>query len=186
MIRFDDVTCAFGEKTPIANLTYTLPEQGVIGVFGPSGSGKTTFLRLLAGLIKPTAGTVSGTEGKRISMVFQEDRLLPWRTALENVTLVREGSGEEAAAILKGLELEREAGRLPRELSGGMQRRLAIARALNYGGDILLLDEPFKGLDASLRERVAQQVRGSFPLIVIATHDRAEAEMLGMTGEISL
>jgi ABC-type nitrate/sulfonate/bicarbonate transport system ATPase subunit len=184
MIELKHVTCAYGEKTPIRDLTLALPDAGVIGVFGASGSGKTTLLRLLAGRIQPASGTVEGLYGKRVSMVFQEDRLLPWRTALENVALVRDGSSGEAMRLLDAMELSAEAGKLPVALSGGMQRRVALARALNFGGDMLLLDEPFKGLDEALRARVIAAVRGRFPLTVIATHDRAEAEALGMTGEI--
>ena len=166
MIELKHVTCAYGEKTPVRNLTLTLSDAGVIGVFGASGSGKTTLLRLLAGRLQPTSGTVEGLCGKRVSMVFQEDRLLPWRTALENVALVRDGSSGDATRLLDAMELSAEAEKLPAALSGGMQRRVALARALNFGGDVLLLDEPFKGLDAA--------------------PDRAEAEALGMTGEILL
>ena len=160
MIELKHVTCAYGEKTPIRDLTLALPDAGVIGVFGASGSGKTTLLRLLAGRIQPASGTVEGLYGKRVSMVFQEDRLLPWRTALENVALVRDGSSGEAMRLLDAMELSAEAGKLPVALSGGMQRRVALARALNFGGDMLLLDEPFKGLDEALRARVS----GPIPL----------------------
>ncbi len=186
MIKLERVTCAYGDRKPIRGLTCVLPDAGVVGVFGPSGAGKTTLLRLLAGRIAPTEGTVAGLREKRISMVFQEDRLLPWLTALENTALVREGSTAEASRLLAAVGLSGEEQKLPGELSGGMQRRVAIARALNFGGDVLLLDEPFKGLDEALRTRVIAAVRGSFPLIVISTHDRTEAAMLGMTDEIAL
>ena len=150
---------------------------------GESGCGKTTLLRIIAGL-EDFSGSISQVPSGGISMVFQEDRLLPWRTALENVALVRDGSSGEAMCLLDAMELSAEAGKLPGALSGGMQRRVALARALNFDGDMLLLDEPFKGLDEALRARVIAAVRGRFPLTVIATHDRAEAEALGMTGEI--
>ena len=176
MIELAHVHCIYGEKTPIKDLTLILPDVGVVGVFGASGAGKTTLLRLLAGLLQPASGTIEGLAGKRISMVFQEDRLLPWLTAVENVALVRDGSEADARALLAA-----QADQLPRALSGGMQRRVALARALNFGGDVLLLDEPFKGLDAALCAEAAAVVRGRFPLTVIATHDRGEAEALGMT-----
>lgn len=181
MIELAHVHCIYGEKTPIKDLTLILPDVGVVGVFGASGAGKTTLLRLLAGLLQPTSGTIQGLAGKRISMVFQEDRLLPWLTAAENVALVRDGSEADARALLAALALSAEADQLPRALSGGMQRRVALARALNFGGDVLLLDEPFKGLDAALCAEAAAVVRGRFPLTVIATHDRGEAAALGMT-----
>ena len=181
MIELEHVHCIYGEKTPIKDLTLILPDVGVVGVFGASGAGKTTLLRLLAGLLQPASGTIEGLAGKRISMVFQEDRLLPWLTAVENVALVRDGSEADARALLAALTLSAEADQLPRALSGGMQRRVALARALNFGGDVLLLDEPFKGLDAALCAEAAAVVRGRFPLTVIATHDRGEAAALGMT-----
>ena len=109
MIELKHVTCAYGEKTPIRDLTLALPDAGVIAVFGASGSGKTTLLRLLAGRIQPASGTVEGLYGKRVSMVFQEDRLLPWRTALENVALVRDGSSGDATRLLDAMELSAEA-----------------------------------------------------------------------------
>ncbi len=186
MISLENVTCSYGEKTPVKDLTLTLPDTGVVGIFGPSGKGKTTILRLLAGRMEPTAGEISGLAGKRVSVVFQEDRLLPWRTALENAAIVKDGSEAQARELLAAMELAAETDKFPRELSGGMQRRVALARALNFGGDILLLDEPFKGLDAALRRRIIDRVKGSFPLILIATHDREEAELLGMTAEVSL
>ena len=127
MIEFKHVTCTYGEKTPIRDLTLALPDAGVIGVFGASGSGKTTLLRLLAGRIRPASGTVTGLAGKRVSMVFQEDRLLPWRTALENVALVREGSEADARDLLSALGLASEADQLPAALSGS---------ASLYGGGI--------------------------------------------------
>ena len=181
MIELAHVHCIYGEKTPIRDLTLILPDVGVVGVFGASGAGKTTLLRLLAGLLQPASGTIEGLAGKRISMVFQEDRLLPWLTAVENVALVRDGSEADARALLAALALSAETDQLPRALSGGMQRRVALARALNFGGDVLLLDEPFKGLDAALCAEAAAVVRGRFPLTVIATHDRGEAAALGMT-----
>lgn len=186
MIKLDNVTCSYGEKTPVKDLTLTLPDTGVVGIFGPSGRGKTTLLRLLSGRIAPTKGEVSGLAEKRVSVVFQEDRLLPWRTALENVVIVKDGSDAQAKALLADMELAAETDKLPCELSGGMQRRVALARALNFGGDILLLDEPFKGLDEALRRRIIDRVKGSFPLILIATHDREEAELLGMTDAVDL
>jgi NitT/TauT family transport system ATP-binding protein len=118
-------------------------------------------------------------------MVFREDRLLPWRTALENAALFC-GSEAHAKEILNALELNDALNKRPDELSGGMRRRAAIARALCYGGDILLLDEPFKGLDDALKLRVAKRMKGAFPLTVLATHDMAEASLLGVTQRVEL
>lgn len=176
MIILKDVTCGYGAIMPIQNLSAIFPQSGCVAIAGPSGSGKSTLIKLLAGLIAPTSGEVCGLEGKRAAVVFQEDRLLPWRSVLENVALVNEQG--DAMAALEIVELVPDAEKLPANLSGGMQRRTALARALNYGGDILLLDEPFKGLDDELKQRIALRIRGRFELVVIATHDVAEAQML--------
>jgi len=133
--------------------------------------------RLLAGLLMPLEGTITGLSDKRISMVFQEDRLLPWCTALANVAAVSDL--EAAKHWLAQMELEAEMMKYPAELSGGMQRRVAIARACAFGGDILLLDEPFKGLDEGLAGRVMERVFAAAPLTVLVTHDGALAERLG-------
>ena len=185
MILLDNVSCAYDGKPVLQSLTLALPESGTVALTGPSGTGKTTLLKLIAGLITPVSGHVKGLSGKRVSMVFQEDRLLPWRTALENVALF---CGDEALAreTLVKLELLDALDKRPSALSGGMQRRVALARALCYGGDILLLDEPFKGLDDALNIRVAIQVKGRFPLMVLATHDMAEAGLLGAVQRVEL
>ena len=177
MIVLDSVALARGGKTILTNMMNILPDRGVIAVLGPSGSGKTTLLMLFAGLLSPTCGRFTGMEGKRVSVVFQEDRLLPWLSAKENVALA--DGVRSVEECLELTELTDSAQKYPRELSGGMQRRVAIARALRFGGDALVLDEPFKGLDAELRERIARRLSAAFPLIVIATHDEAEAALLG-------
>ena len=177
MIVLDNITLARGEKIVLQNLSATLPDSGVIALLGPSGSGKTTLLRLFAGLLSPARGGFSGMEGKRVSVVFQEDRLLPWLDAAGNIALV-EGA-RTVEECLAAVELSESALKLPAVLSGGMQRRVAIARALRYGGDALVLDEPFKGLDDALKARIASKLAEAFPLIVIATHDEKEAALLG-------
>ena len=185
MITLDKVSCGYSSILPIQGLSVTLPDKGVVAVLGPSGSGKSTLLKLLAGLLVPKEGKVLGLERKKIAMVFQEDRLLPWYTALENVTLVCKNR-ERAAEMLEQVELLQHLSVYPDALSGGMQRRVAIARALAFGGDVLLLDEPFQGLDAELKTRLTERIRRMFPLIVIATHQINEAENLGLTQTIEL
>lgn len=185
MILLKNIVCAYDGKLVLNGLSLSLPETGVVALTGPSGSGKTTFLRLLAGLLLPASGSVEGMDGKRVSMAFQEDRLIPWLTALENVALVC-ADESRARETLGRLELADALEKRPDELSGGMQRRVALARALCYGGDVLLLDEPFKGLDDALKARVAECIRGVFPLTVIATHDMNEAELLGCAERIVL
>lgn len=176
MIRLANVTAGYPGKTVLRNITLSLPEQGAAALMAPSGFGKTTMLRVLAGLLKPQSGTVSGLENKKIAFLFQEDRLLPWLTAEKNVEIVSDK--EKALFWLQAMEIDGP-GQYPHEMSGGMQRRVALARAMAFGGDVLLLDEPFKGLDEALRARVAARIKDQFPLTVLSIHDQEEAELMG-------
>ena len=167
------------DTTPVcADLTWRLPESGVVCLWGSSGCGKTTLLRLLAGLEKPDAGGVEGVG--RVSMVFQEDRLLPWLSATENVTLTG-ASQTDARQTLAALGLaEEEMAALPGNLSGGQQRRIALARALTVKSDLLLLDEPFNGLDEDTWRSTVPLILAyakSHP-VVLVTHIREQAEAL--------
>ena len=177
-----NVSFSYGEKDVIKNLSFSLSNGRHIAVMGESGRGKTTLMRLLLGLIEPTEGEILRGVGERPSVVFQEDRLLPWFTAERNVSEVwdRANCPASPSELLDEMELSDAKGTLPKELSGGMQRRVAIARALAYGGDPLLLDEPFKGLDTELRERIAKRVleRAGNASILLVTHDEREAELM--------
>ena len=180
-IRLIEVSAGYTAYPVLDRLLLTLPERGAIQLTGPSGCGKTTLLRVLAGLHTPTSGWIEGLDGLRVSMVFQEDRLLPWCTALENVLCVlKKGEESEKLALtwLARMELADAAQKYPDELSGGMQRRLALARALAYGGDLLLLDEPFNGLDKELRSRIAAHIKKAAPLIVLVSHEEEDADLL--------
>ena len=175
MIRINDLSFSYGNKQIFDRLTLTLPEKGAVCLMGKSGCGKSTLLKLIAGLLVPDSGSITGTEGVKTAFVFQEDRLLPGRSALENVALV---SSRESAALWLGKFGITDPDTLPGMLSGGMQRRVALARAMAYGGELLILDEPFKGLDEALREKVIREIRGVFPLTVVSTHDSSDAEDL--------
>lgn len=177
-----------GGRTVLEDFSLELPERGAVCFFGPSGCGKTTLLHILAGLTRPDAGTVAGLEGKRLSMVFQEDRLLPWLTAAQNVALALPGTGalpkreelDAARSLLDQLGLAEAAELKPDQLSGGMQRRVAIARAFAHQGEVLVLDEPFKGLDGAVKDRVIRQTARmkEKALILFVTHDLPEAQAL--------
>lgn len=175
MIRLEHVQAGYPDQRIFTDLSAALPECGAVALMGPSGLGKTTLLRLLAGLLKPQRGSITGLENRRIAFLFQEDRLLPWLTALENVKIVSDE--QRAREWLTRMEIE-ETEKYPREMSGGMQRRVSLARAMAFGGDVLLLDEPFKGLDEGLRQRVAEKIRGRAALTVLSIHDRAEAALM--------
>ena len=176
MIRLRHVSAGYPEKEVLRDISLTLPETGAAAVMAPSGYGKTTLLRVLAGLIRISAGEISGLEGRKIAFLFQEDRLLPWLTAEKNVEIVSDG--DTARRWLRAMEIE-DISQRPHDMSGGMQRRVALARCMAFGGDMLLLDEPFKGLDADLRKRIADRIKEKAPLMILAVHDAEEAALMG-------
>ncbi len=184
MLKLRDLTKKYGDKTVIERLTYDFPASGAVALMGPSGCGKTTLLRLIAGLEKPDGGSVV-TDGAKLAYAFQEPRLVPTLTCRENVTLVLAKGADPAAAdeLLDALELKEAACLLPSALSGGMRQRVSLARALCYGGDILLLDEPFSALDEGLKERVAAVIRARTQnaLLLMVTHNEDDAALLGAT-----
>lgn len=181
MIAFENVDFSYdGKQKVLDRFSLELPGSGVLCLFGPSGCGKTTLLRLLAGLEQPQAGRLLGLDGRRAAAVFQENRLLPWETVLENVTLAGDTPPEEVSRLLARLGLGDAVDKRPAELSGGMKRRVAIARALAFSADILLLDEPFVGLEAELWTAIAREIheRYSGKPIVLVTHIAEQAEAM--------
>lgn len=182
MPALEGVSFAYDPARPVLeNLSLDLLEDGVICLAGPSGCGKTTLLRLLAGLVTPQAGTITGIADRRTAMVFQEDRLLPRETVWQNtVTTADAGARDRAARLLSRLGLGEHLHRRPADLSGGMRRRVALARALAAEPDLLLLDEPFTGLDEDAWRAAAELITSEAPgLIVLVTHLPAQAAALG-------
>lgn len=178
----DQVSFQFSAELILEKLTFQLPEQGIIGIFGPSGCGKTTFLHLLAGLLQPGAGQVGRLRRDRIGMVFQEDRLIPWLTNETNLSLAGL-TRQQIQTWLNRVELDKQGARYPDDLSGGMRRRIALARALAFDCDLLLLDEPFQGMDTELKKRLYPLIRHAAedkPVLMVS-HDTLELGQLAGT-----
>jgi ABC-type nitrate/sulfonate/bicarbonate transport system ATPase subunit len=177
VIKLQNISLNFGGRPVFTNVSLEIPTRGVTVFRGPSGAGKTTLFRLLLGLQKPDCGTIEGFPFKKPAVVFQEDRLLPWTSALENAALV--SNPETAEQMISELGLCENLCQLPRELSGGMRRRVALARALSYGGDALFLDEPFTGLDEVNKEIAVRAILKADVPVYVITHDDAEAALFG-------
>ncbi|MBP2563257.1 NitT/TauT family transport system ATP-binding protein [Neorhizobium galegae] len=197
-IRIFDVTLSYGSLQIIGGISLDIAPGETICVIGPSGCGKTTLLRMLAGLARPTSGSVEldgsvlGGPNRSVAIVFQDygKALLPWRTAAGNVSLALEARGcpgAERLAItremLEKIGLGRHADKYPAEMSGGMQQRLQIARCLAQEPKVLLMDEPFGALDAMTRQALQDEVLGlvatTGATMVFVTHDLEEAIYLG-------
>lgn len=184
-IVLENIGISFGETRVLSGLSYTFRAGSVTCIEGPSGRGKTTLLNLIAGLCRPDEGSISGVPEK-VAFVFQEDRLCEDFTAGANIRLVCGGSASSGkiAAMLSELGLPGTEKKTVRDFSGGMKRRVAIARALLYEGDLILLDEPFKGLDDEMKKKTMDAVLShcAGKTLICVTHDASEAAYLG--GEI--
>jgi NitT/TauT family transport system ATP-binding protein len=198
-VRFADVTvrfpAAFGPLEALQGLTLDILAGSFTVIIGPNGSGKSTLLRLIAGLLHPAQGSVrmgEGADGEpragdgRVGLAFQQPRLVPWLTILDNValplTLVGEGVGEaraQARGALERVGLGDAAELRPSQLSGGMAQRAGLARALITDPPILLLDEPFSALDALTREAFDGELQRLWMerprTVVMVTHSVGEA-----------
>lgn len=183
MLELKDISLKYAQKRVLEHCSLRLKAGERIALMGPSGCGKTTLLRLALSLQMPDSGSVC-CKAAHLAAVFQEPRLLPWRDAAENVNLVlsdREETMPEALVWLEKLELSDAAKLYPAELSGGMQQRVAIARALAANAELVIMDEPFKGMDEALRDRVIRTTDASLKnaALLLATHSEEEALALG-------
>ena len=173
---------SFDGRVVLDHVSLTLESGGTACLMAPSGRGKTTLLRCIAGLETPDSGQITDLP-ERIAYVFQEDRLCDGFSAVDNIRLVT-GKALGEGEIRRHLEELGLAGSLDqpvRELSGGMRRRVVISRAVCFGADLLLLDEPFKGLDDEARQQTADYIlrhRGAASILCV-THDREDAAALG-------
>jgi NitT/TauT family transport system ATP-binding protein len=192
MIRFNHVTKSIGGRMILKDVTFDIKDHETVAVLGSSGSGKTTILRLIAGTLRPDDGTIE-VDSHKVGFIFQDHRLLPWRTAQDNIALPRRAAGKtreearrRARSWMDRLGLQGFYDYYPRQLSGGMIQRVSIARAFAMEPDIMLLDEPFSSLDASLADALLRDLKqvlsGHRATAVYVTHELSEA--LGMAKRI--
>ena len=181
MITIDRLTLSYGSQQVLKDCSLRVETGSRVALMGPSGCGKTSLINVIAGLLTPDSGKVS-VNGK-VSYVFQEPALFPWLTAMDNINVVLSDGPEtlpRAEQLLEAVGLSDCRDKYPHQLSGGQKQRIAICRALAYGGDILLLDEPLKGLDADTRDQVSALLRQEWTgkTLLLVTHDPSEAESL--------
>lgn len=195
-LKVEDLCMTFRDRKGgldvLRGINFEMNEQEFLCVLGPSGSGKSTLLRLIAGLLKPSAGRVrySGSDTPpQVGLVFQQANLMPWRTVRQNIALPLEIMGIEKAEIdrrvaemITMIGLEGFSESWPSQLSGGMAQRVAIARAFIQKPDLLLLDEPFGSLDALTRERMGGELlnlwQAQRTAVIMVTHSISEALLL--------
>lgn len=183
-IIIENLTKYFGGKKIFDDFSFSFPTKGVCALIGKSGVGKTTLLRMIAGLDKDFGGKITRDSSDSVSFAFQEHRLFPTLTALENVLFANfDTKGEAEKNICKNalssLGFDDEDMHLyPRELSGGMKQRVSLARAFVNSSEILLLDEPTKELDPLNKAKVIEEIKrqANARLIIMVTHDPKDAE----------
>lgn len=188
-MELNNVSKSFGHLQVIKDFTLQIPVGEVLCLLGPSGCGKSTLLKILSGLDISYDGRLDGFEDKRISYVFQESRLIPWLTVAENLRYVLEGQVEESELkdhihkFLEKVGLIDFKDSYPNTLSGGMKQRVSLARAFSMPHDLLLLDEPFQGLNIELKDQLMTLLESLIEqdkkTVIMVTHDLEEAFRLG-------
>ena len=172
MISLEHISLSYGDKQVLQDFSLSLPGTGITLLHGPSGCGKTTLLRVLAGLAQPDSGTISGISPGNTAFLFQENRLLPWRTVGQHLTdVLPRDRRREMPEWLDLVELAGEETVYPSQLSGGMCRRLALARCLALDADLYLLDEPFAGVDPDRACRILTALKQRGTPILMVSHE---------------
>ncbi len=174
---------SFDKKKVLNGMEMSFKAGKITAVSGPSGRGKTTLARIISGLENADDGCIEFSEPVRAAFLFQEDRLLPWLNIYDNIGLSRAGQdlGERILQLAKQLEIENELWRLPEELSGGMRHRAALARTFLAESNLLILDEPLRGLDENLKLRIVNRLwekETSGKTVILITHSAEDADLL--------
>ena len=180
MISCRELCVSFGGRPVLNRFSMELPETGVTALSGPSGCGKTTLLRVLAGLQELQGGAVEGIPPREAAILFQDDRLLPWRTVEQHLAdVLPRGCRDQVPALLALAELEGEEHSRPAALSGGMGRRLALARCLALPAKLYLLDEPFAGVDLPRALRILERLKALPAAVLLVSHEPAVLDHAG-------
>ena len=182
MMEVRNLTLSFGDKLVLDRFSLTVPSSGITALSGPSGCGKTTLMRCIAGLEHPQQGSISGILPHETAFLFQENRLLPWRTVAEHIAdVLPSNRQQEVDFFLELAQLTQERDQYPRQLSGGMARRLAFARCMALDAKLYLLDEPFTGIDLERTQRLMAYL-SSLPVpVLLSTH---EPDVLTMAQQV--
>ena len=187
MIKINNISKSFEKARVLSGVTYEFPAGATTAISGPSGKGKTTLVNIILGLMKPDTGSVEFIGGRRMACVFQEDRLIDHMTAAENLQLTSP-RGADIPAALRALGLDPANTEKVAKYSGGMRRRVAIARAVLAKPDILILDEPFKGLDEDTRRSAAEYILKNCAdaCRILVTHDPDELALMQVSGILNI
>jgi NitT/TauT family transport system ATP-binding protein len=188
-LKISNLYKSFRDINLFNDFNIELKENTITCILGPSGCGKTTLLNIIGKTIEADSGLFDGFENKKLSYIFQEPRLLPWKTVRENISFVLNENNESAKnntiidEYLKLVELDKFVNFYPSKLSGGMKQRVAIARAFAYSSDIILMDEPLKALDLKLKLNLIKAFQRIWQFdkrtVIFVTHDIDEALLLG-------
>ena len=183
-IAVKNVYKSYGDKKVLTDVSAVFPAGRCICIMAESGKGKTTLLRLIMGLEAPDSGSIMGVP-ERISVVFQEDRLCEEFSIAANIRMVlskdTDMSNDDIRRLMSELAMDEDINTPVSKLSGGMKRRVAIARAIAYDSEWLILDEPFKGLDEASRDKVIGTITQKRKSVIMVSHNIAEAERMNAT-----
>ena len=179
MLKVNNISFSFDDVSVLSDFSACFEDGTITAITGASGIGKTTFLNILSGILKAKSGTIESTFS-RPSYIFQDPRLFPWLNALENVNIVCDNEALSRKTLETLFEEKDVFEKYPSELSGGMKQRISIARAIAYSPDIILMDEPFRGLDEKTKENTKRflidYIKSNRITAVIVTHDKSDLE----------
>lgn len=193
-LKLKNISKSFNGKRIYDNFCMDITEGTISCILGPSGCGKTTLLNIIGGILAPDSGTLEGFASKKFSYIFQEPRLLPWKSVRGNIEFVLDSVNygekvsarqkeKEAGELIKRVELEEFANYYPSQLSGGMKQRVSIARAFAATSNIILMDEPLNGLDITLKHEMlkwfSQLWQQDKRTVIFVTHNIDDALILG-------